>query len=339
MAETKDAPPNPVPRPDWLARHVEPPIDPDRPIIDPHHHLWDVLHPRYLAHDLLADIAASGHRVLATVFVEAGAMLRADGPPEMRPVGEMEFVNGVAAMAASGLYGPVRLCAGIVGHADLALGAGVEPVLDALERAGGGRFRGVRHNTCHDKEVRMPAPPGLLRDAGFQDGFARLQARGLSFDAWMYHPQLPDLVALMRRFPQARVVLNHIGGRIGIGRYAAAAAASVAAWREALQELAGFENLQVKLGGLGMALAGYGFHAREAPPTSAELAEAWAPAITPCIELFGADRCMFESNFPVDKAACSYGVLWNAFKRIAAPYGEAEREALFRGTAARFYRL
>ena len=338
MAEQRppDALPNPVPRPDWLARHVEPAIDPGRPVVDPHHHLWDVVHPRYLADDLLADIGGSGHRIVATVFVEARAMYREADPPELQPVGEVEFANGIAAMGASGLYGPARICAGIVGHANLALGAKVEPVLDALERAGGGRFRGIRHNSCHDPEVRTPAPPGLLNDRAFQEGFARLQARGLTFDAWMYHPQLPDLVALMRRFPQARVVLNHIGGRIGIGSYAGR---SVAGWRSALEQLAAFPNLHVKLGGLGMALAGYGFHTREAPPSSDELAAAWAPAMSTCVDLFGPGRCMFESNFPVDKAACSYGVIWNAFKKIAARYSEAERDDLFRATASRFYRL
>ncbi len=336
---TADALPNPVPRADWLARRTESAIDPGRPIVDAHHHLWDVAHPRYLGGDLLADIGASGHRVEATVFVEAAAMYREHGPAEMRPVGEVEFANGVAAMSASGLYGPARLCAGIVGHADLTLGAGVEPVLDALERAGGGRFRGIRHNSSHDPEVRRPAPPGLLRMAAFQDGFARLQARGLTFDAWMYHPQLPDLVALLDRFPEADVVLNHVGGRIGIGSYVPRAAAVQQAWHDALAQLARFPNVHVKLGGLGMALAGHGFHANVEPPSSEELAEAWGPALTHAIDLFGAQRCMFESNFPVDKASCSYGVLWNAFKRVAARYGDVDQDALFRGTAARFYRL
>ncbi len=334
-----DALPNPVPRPDWLAGHTEQAIDPDRPIIDAHHHLWDVQHPRYLADEILADIGASGHRIEATVFVEAGAMYRATGPAELRPVGEVEFANGVAAVGASGLYGPTRLCAGIVGHANLLLGAAVDPVLDALERAGGGRFRGIRHNASHDPEVRRAAPLGLLRDQAFQDGFARLQARGLTFDAWMYHPQLADLVALMRRFPQARVVLNHIGGRIGIGSYAAAGERAVDDWRRALGQLAAFPGLHVKLGGLGMALAGYGFHARLRPPSSDELAAAWQPAITAAIDTVGAERCMFESNFPVDKASCSYGVLWNAFKKIAASHAPADQDALFHGTASRFYRL
>jgi predicted TIM-barrel fold metal-dependent hydrolase len=257
----------------------------------------------------------------------------------MRPVGEVEFANGVAAMSASGLYGDTQLCAGIAAHADLTLGQRVAPVLDAMERAGGGRFRGIRHNSSHDPEVRMPAPPGLLRDAAFQDGFGRLQARGLTFDAWMYHPQLPDLVALMQRFPDATVVLNHIGGRIGIGSYADQGIHAVEAWRSALEQLAGFRNLHVKLGGLGMALAGYGFHARPEPPSSDELAAAWQPAVATCIELFGAERCMFESNFPVDLGACSYPVLWNAFKLIAKDYSAAEKTALFSGTAKRVYRL
>lgn len=334
-----DSLPNPVPRADWLARRVETAIDPERAIVDPHHHLWDVLHPRYLGDDLRADILASGHRIVATVFIEAGAMYRKDGPVEMRPVGEVEFVNGVAAMSASGHYGPAMLCAGIVGHANLALGAAVELVLDALERAGGGRFRGIRQNSSHDKEVRMPAPPGLLREPAFQEGFARLQARGLTFDAWMYHPQLPDLVALMERFPDARVVLNHIGGRIGIGSYAAQRTSVAEIWQDALAQLARFPNMHIKLGGLGMALAGYDFHNGVEPPSSDDLATAWGPALRTCMDLFGSGRCMFESNFPVDKAGCSYGVLWNAFKKIANTNSEADKDALFRGTASRFYRL
>lgn len=332
------APPNPHPRPDWLARHIEPALDPDRPIIDPHHHLWDVAHPRYLLQDIAADLDC-GHRIRATVFVEAEAMYRAGGDPALRPVGEVEFANGVAAMSASGLYGPTRICAGIVGHADLTLADGVEPVLDALLQAGGGRFRGVRHCSTHDPEVRMRWPRGLLRDPLFHTGFDRLQRRGLTFDAWMYHPQLDDLVALMQRFPEAKVVLNHMGGRIGIGRHAADGDAAVQRWRAGMQRLAAFPNLHLKLGGLGMALAGFGFHTRAEPPTSAALADAWGPWMRECIDMFGIARCMFESNFPVDKAACSYGVLWNAFKRIAAGCSPDEQHRLFFANAAGFYRL
>ncbi len=297
--------PNPQPRAEWLALRVEPAVDPDRPVVDAHHHLWDVAHPRYLMEDLLADIGGSGHRIEATVFVEAEAMYRAAGAEEMRPLGEVEFANGVAAMSASGLYGPARLCAAIVGHADLSLGARVAPVLDALARAGGGRFRGVRHNSTHDPEVRTRWPRGLLRQPAFHEGFACLQERGLTFDAWMYHSQLGDLISLMEQFPSANVVLNHVGGRIGVGRYAAEGARVADEWRRDLLRLAAFPNLRVKLGGLGMAMAGFGFHERPQPPSSDDLAEAWRPWVAACVEMFGPDRCMFESNFPVDKASCS----------------------------------
>lgn len=330
--------PNPRPRPDWLARRSEPVLEPELPIVDAHHHLWDVSHPRYLFDDLLADIG-SGHRIAATVFVEAEAMYRATGPAEMRPVGEVEFAAGVAAMSASGLYGDTRVCAAIVGHADLGLGEGVEPVLDALERAGGGRFRGVRHSFGRDPDVRMHWPEGLARRPAFREGFGRLQRRGLTFDAWMYHPQLPDLVALMQTFPEATIVVNHLGGRIAVGRHADRAEDVAEAWRRDLAALAAFPNVHVKLGGLGMALAGHGFHARPEPPSSEELAQAWGPAIATALELFGPSRCMFESNFPVDKASCSYPVLWNAFKRLSAHLPAADRAALLHDTAARFYAL
>jgi len=179
----------------------------------------------------------------------------------------------------------------------------------------------------------------MLREPGFQDGFARLQARGLTFDAWMYHPQLGDLVALLERFPDAKVVLNHVGGRIGIGRYAAEAARVADEWRAMMTRLAAFPNLHVKLGGLGMAMAGFGLHERAEPPSSDELVAAWRPYLGFCIEAFGAERCMFESNFPVDKASCGYAVLWNAFKKIAAPYDDEARERLFRGTTKEFYKI
>jgi predicted TIM-barrel fold metal-dependent hydrolase len=313
-------------------------LEPDLPIVDPHHHLWEDARPRYLLDELLADIG-SGHDVRATVFIECGAMYRADGPEALRPVGEVEFANGVAAMSASGCYGPARVCAGIVGHADLRLGEALEPVLDAMERAGGGRFRGIRQMATHDDQVRVHAFPGLLLDTRFRDGFARLQRRGHRFEAWLYHSQLPELIDLMEAFPEARVVLNHIGGRIGVGTYAAQQDAVKAAWSRDVRALARYPGLHVKLGGLGMPLCGFGFETRERPVSSAELAEAWRPWFETCIAAFGPDRCMFESNFPVDRVSCSYRTLWNAFKRIATGASVDEKAALFSDTAARFYDL
>jgi len=337
-AEPVSALPNPHPDEAWLALHQEPVIEPELPIIDAHHHLWHSPHPRYLLDDLLSDIN-TGHNIRATVFVEAKAMYRLDGVDELKCIGEVEFANGVAAMSASGIYGPARICAAIVGHADLRLGSRVEPVLEALVRAGGGRFRGVRHSAARDPEVRLQAPESLLRDPSFRAGFACLQRLGLSFDAWLYHPQLHDLVDLLKAYPTAQVVLDHMGGRIGMGSYAARQQDAIASWRRSLEALAGFPNVHVKVGGLGMALCGFAFHRRPKPPSSDDLAAAWRPHVETCIEIFRPDRCMFESNFPVDKASCSYRVLWNAFKKITTGLGQRERASLFRDTAARFYAI
>ena len=311
-------------------------LDPDLPIIDAHHHLWDDARPRYLLDEFLAD-AGSGHNIRASVFAECAAMYRADGPEPMRPVGEVEFVNGMAAMSASGLRGPTRVAAAIVGHADLRLGVALDSVLEAMQRAAGSRFRGIRQMATHDPEVRTHPSPGLFGDPAFRDGFARLQQRGLGFEAWLYHPQLPELIDLMETFPEARVVLNHVGGRIGIGRYAARQVEVRAEWARSIRALARYPGLSVKLGGLGMPLCGFGFETRREPVLSTELAAAWRPFFETCIDAFGVDRCMFESNFPVDRVSCSYRAAWNAFKRIAAGSSEAEKTALFSGTAARVY--
>ena len=330
-------------RQDWLDRLTEPIIEPDLPIIDPHHHLWDRPGWRYLLDELLAD-TSSGHNVIATVYVQARAMGRADGPEEMRPVGETEFVNGVAAMSASGIYGKTRHCAGIVGHADLTLGGRTEPVLAAHMRAGGDRFRGIRHTNAWDADasIRNPAyspPAGLLGDKSFREGFAVLGRLGLSFDAWLYHPQIGELADLARAFPEARIVLNHVGGPVGIGAYAGKHKEVFPGWAASIKALAACPNVCIKLGGLGMRLGGFGFHEQPDPPSSETLAATWRPYIETCIEAFGASRSMFESNFPVDKGSYSYPVFWNACKLLARGASAAEKAELFAGTAARFYRL
>ena len=319
------------------------PLPPDLPVVDPHHQLWDRPDWRYLLPELLADLN-SGHAIAATVFVQARAFHRAGGAEEMKPVGETEFVNGVAAMSASGRYGATRVCAGIVGHANLTLGVRVEPVLEAHLRAGGGRFRGIRHISAWDSDplTRNPAypvPAGLLADTAFRDGFAKLAAMELSFDAWLYHPQIPELTSLARAFPRARIVLDHVGGPLAIGSYANRREEIFPAWRAAIRELASCDNVHVKLGGLGMRINGFGFEAGADPPSSEELAAAWKPYIDTCIEAFGARRCMFESNFPVDKGSYGYAIGWNAFKRLAAGASAAEKADLFGGSATRFYRL
>ena len=327
----------------WLSTHVEEAIEPERPIIDPHHHLWD-RGERYLFDELRKDIN-TGHNILATVYLQCASMYRADGDPAYVSLGETEFVNGVAAMSASGTYGKLRACAGIVGHADLRmLGPGVEPVLEAHIRAGGGRFRGIRNSSVWDADssiITVPTPPprGLLADARFRQGFARLVKFGLSFDAWLYHTQIGELASLARAFPDTTIVLDHVGGPIGIGTYKGRRAEVFETWRSAIQDIARCPNVKVKLGGLGMKVMGFGFEEKERPPNSEELARAWQPYLETCIEAFGVDRAMFESNFPVDKQSCSYAVLWNAFKRFAASYSETEKHALFVGTASRVYLL
>jgi len=276
--------------------------------------------------------------------VQARAMVRASGPVELRPVGETEFVNGVAAMSASGIYSNTRHCAGIVGHADLTLGSRVEPVLMAHIRAGGDRFRGIRHITAWDADASIgnPAyspPRQLLANASFREGFAVLGRLGLSFDAWLYHPQIDELAELARAFAETKIVLNHVGGPIGIGAYAGKHREVFGLWAASIKKLAACPNVYVKLGGLGMRMGGFGFHEQSEPPSSATLADTWRPYVATCIEAFEARRCMFESNFPVDKGSYSYPVFWNACKLLAQGASLAEKADLFAGTAARFYRL
>jgi L-fuconolactonase len=327
----------------WLDRHKEPIIEPEVPIVDPHHHLWDRPGWRYLLDDLLMD-TNSGHNIVATVFIQARSMYRATGPEEMRPVGETEFANGIAAMSASGIYGKTAVCAAIVGHADLTLGARVEPVLSALVHAGGGRFRGIRHITAWDADASVLNPahspqPRLMTDTRFREGFAALHRLGLSFDAWLYHPQIAELEDLARAFPDTRIVLNHVGGPIGSGAYAGKHKQVFPGWAASIRALAACPNVYVKLGGLGMRLGGFAFHEQPEPPASATLAAAWRPYVETCIEAFGSSRAMFESNFPVDKGSYSYPVFWNACKLLAKGASEAEKADLFAGTAGRFYGL
>ncbi len=331
-------------RKEWLDRRREDPLDPALPIVDPHHHLID--RPEsgtYLMSDLLEDIG-SGHRIVATVYLEWLSMYRAGGPEEMRPVGEIEFANGVAAMSASGGYGKPRLCAGIVGHADLMLGARVAEVLEAMIAVGGGRFRGIRYIASSDPDqaqwgATFVRPQGLLLDKRVREGFAQLAPLGLSFDAWAFHPQLGDVVDLARAFPATPIVMNHVGGPIGLGRYKGKRDEVFADWSARIRELAACPNVHVKLGGLGMKMFGFDVHEGELPPSSEQLAAAWRPYVETCIAAFGPSRAMFESNFPVDKGSYGYGVFWNACKRLAHGASAAEKADLFHDTASRFYRL
>jgi predicted TIM-barrel fold metal-dependent hydrolase len=271
-------------------------------------------------------------------------MHRASGPEEFRPVGETEFVNGVAAMSASGGYGDTKICAGIVGHVDLRTGGHARDVLESHIRAGGGRFRGIRHITAYDPDPTLmnPAyspPPGLMGDATFREGFACLAPLNLTFDAWLYHPQIADVTALARAFPGTGICLNHIGGPLAIGSYASRRDEVFATWSASIRDLAALPNVVVKLGGMAMRINGWDFHEQPDPPSSETLASAWKPYVETCIEAFGADRCMFESNFPVDKGSYGYAPFWNACKILAKGASVSEKTDLFSGTAARFYRL
>ncbi|MEO6270584.1 MAG: amidohydrolase family protein [Lautropia sp.] len=332
-------------RADWLALEKEEPVlEPSLPIVDPHHHFWDRDRAggRYLLDELIAD-SGSGHNVQATVFVECRVVYREAGEELMRSLGETEFVNGIAAMSASGARGPIRAAAGIVGNVDLRFGDDVQRALDAHISAAGGRFKGIRNGSAwHPDGINATSakpPPGLLLDPDFRRGFACLKRSGLSFDAWLLHTQLSDVIDLAQQFPDTLIILDHVGGPLGIGRYLGQRDEVFADWKACITRLARCENVNVKLGGLGMHTAGFDFHSKPRPPSSLELARAWRPYIETCIEAFGAHRCMFESNFPVDKGSCSYRHLWNAFKHIAAAAGSDEKRALFSGTARRVYKL
>ncbi len=263
----------------------------------------------------------------------------------MKPVGEVEFVNGMAAMSASGLYGPTQVAAAIVGFADLRLGAVVDEVLQAQLAAGGGRFRGIRHSSAHDPDPGIVGaentnPNGnVFSDKLFREGFAQLEPLNLSFDSWLYHPQIPQLADLANSFPDTAIVLDHVGGPLGIGPYAGQREKNFETWAQNMDALAKCPNVNVKLGGLAMKLTGFGYHKLPDPPSSETLAQDWKPYLIHCIEAFGPERCMFESNFPVDKASCAYTSLWNAFKLVTRDFSPSDKAHLFHDTAARFYRI
>lgn len=344
------------------AAQAEAILEPDLPIVDPHHHLWDRravmaalpppkhgfehmlrLVPRYLLDELLADMK-SGHNVIATVYMECGAMYRARGRDELKPVGETEFVNGVAAVSASGVYGDVLACAGIVGHADCTRGGAVEEVLQAHIAAGGGRFRGIRQSASADADPKVLGPlhrqqPGLYLRKDFREGFAKLAPLGLSFDAWMLEPQLPDLIDLAKAFPETQIVLDHVGTPLGIGAYKGMRGERFSGWKANIETLAALPNVAVKVGGLAMVFPGFDSFMSDPPASSQVLAAEWKPYVETCIEAFGTDRCMFESNFPVDIGSCDYATLWNAFKVLAKGASADEKTALFSGTASRIYKL
>jgi predicted TIM-barrel fold metal-dependent hydrolase len=335
-------------------------LEPDLPIIDPHHHLWDLRallpmfpEPRHRFIEALVPVSyytfdhylaevASGHNVIASVFMECGAFYNPAYGEAKAVVGEVEYVNGVAAQSASGAYGDIRLCAGIVGHADLTLGSAAGEVLDALKAAAPGRFRGIRHQGAWDADpdVLGPpfhAPPELYRDKTFREGFAELGKRGMTFDAWILEPQVPDVTDLARAFPDQPICLDHCGTPLGCASYEGRLEERFDTWAASIRELARCENVMIKLGGLAMHNCAMPAEGPAAGYGSQALADMWRPYVETCIEAFGTKRCMFESNYPVDRWGATYPVLWNAFKRLASGASAGERADLFAGNAARFY--
>lgn len=342
-------------------------LDPDLPIVDPHHHVWMLpdamftvldaiddpdgqaiartyrLHRKYLLDELLADLN-SGHNIRATVFTEAHTMYRAKGPDAMKSVGEIEFVNGFGAMADSGIFGNIRFMAGIIGSIDPRLGDAIEPVIEAHLLAGGGRYRGIRPpGVCYEDKLEglkhVMGQPHVMQDPNFLVGAKRLAPHGLSLDLYVMCSQLPEALEVARALPDTQIILNHTGGPLGTGPYAQDRAEHFAVWRELMRQMAACENVALKVGGLGMALCGFPTTALIERAGSEALARDWAPHIEAAIELFGAARCMFESNFPIDGVTARYPSIWNAFKRVVAGYSQDEKLALFSGTATRIYRL
>jgi predicted TIM-barrel fold metal-dependent hydrolase len=322
----------------WRAQTVEAALDPELPVIDAHHHIWpEVFAPGFEAYPddaLHADVKECGHNIIATVAVEAWGSYRPDGPAELRPVGETEHAQALAARAPG-------LCAGIVAHANLLLGNAVAPVLEAHLAASPEHLRGIRHVTAWDQDMPTGylSTPGLMAQPAFRAGLRQLARHGLSFDIWAMHPQLGEVLDLVRAFPETSFILDHLGGPLGIGRFAQRRAEAFSDWRAALAPLAACENVTVKLGGLSMNSTGMDAKGLARPRSSLALAELHRDHILTAIDLFGPQRAMFESNFPVDRMSTPYGVLWNAFKRVTTCFAPADRATLFAGTARRVYRL
>ena len=341
----------------WLAKLApEEILEPGLPMIDTHHHVWDQLPAAlpqgqdapdnvYLLDEFAQDLN-SGHNTIATVYMQCHAKYRTTGPHEMRPVGETEFAAGVGAMSDRASdrenHGKTRICLGIVGAADLTLGDRVQPVLEAHVNAGQGRFRGVRASAAFDADPiigNTTNAPGMYLRADFRAGVARLTEMGLSLDAWVFHTQLAEVISLARACPATPIIMGHCGGPLGYGPYAGKSDAIFAEWKRSVTELADCPNVTMKLGGMLIRLAAFDYINRQSPPSSAELARLWGPYIETCIDAFGPGRCMFESNFPVEKMGASWNTLWNAFKRITAGASADEKTMLFSGTAQRVYRL
>lgn len=327
----------------WLDLHHEETLDPSRRIVDAHHHLWAPPRSQYLLDEFARDLNC-GHKIVATVFADCTERYRTDGPEEYRSVGETEFAVEVAETAATSSEIGTDVHAGIISRVDLLMGRAARDVLEAHIAAGKGRFKGIRFASAWDPDpsIRSTArtpPEGLLYDARVRDGAATMAELGLVLDTWLYFHQIKDVIALADAVPDLSIVLDHVGGILGSGPYKGRRDDVFASWKTDLGELAKRPNVSAKIGGLGMKLPGFGFEDRPMPPSSQDLADAWRPYVETTIATFGPERAMFESNFPVDRLSCSYHVLWNGFKRLAAHYSESEQDHLFSGTAARVYSL
>ena len=331
----------------WLSLNKEKAIEPDMPICDPHHHLWDFntyhVQKKYLLPDILKDLH-SGHNIVSTIFIECGAMYNPEYAITENVLLEAEFVNGISAMSESGLYGNTKIAAGIVGSAPLLMGKKVENILDKLIAVNPKRFKGIRSQAAMHPDGTIPAtrarpPEGVYLNESFQEGFSTLRKRNLSFEAWCYHPQIPQLVELARKFPDTVIIFNHFGGPLGIGSFINRSEEVFEFWKKHVKELAKCENVFAKLGGIAMELNGFEWHKNPIPPSSEELINKTRHFYETTLDYFGANRCMFESNFPVDKLSCSYVNLWNSFKKLTKNYSNNERTLLFHDTASKAYKL
>ena len=330
---------------EWLAQTPEETLEPEIPICDPHHHFWvarpePVHYQQYLLPELSSDVG-SGHNVKSTVFIEVRCEYRTDGPDEMKPVGEVEYIQTIADAAAAGSQGPTKAAAAIIGQADLKLGDGVRPVLEAMQAASPNRFRGVRHSVGYDESPELANRDirGALGTDGYRAGAKVLASMGFVLENSLYYHQLSELADFARAVPELPIVLNHIGGLVRVGPYANRDEEVMPEWRKGVEEVSKCPNIIMKLGGVGQLRYGYYWHDRETAIGSEELAQELGPLMEHCIQQFGPDRCMFESNFPVDKISYSYNVIYNAFKRLSKGYSPTERAAMFHDTAARVYNI
>lgn len=320
-------------------------LEPDLPILDSHYHLFDLPGNRYMLDEYLADVN-TGHNIIGSIYCETQAFSYKDGPEHMRPLGEVEFANGVAAMAASGHYGKCLVNHGIVGHANLTLGSIVGELLDRCMEVAPDRYRGIRHVAVEPPDDRaykfimtFRPPRGVLETPGFPDGLKELEKRGLIFDAAIWHPTMPRLIELIDQFPNLQFVLNHMACAVGVDMSEQEKKDLFAYWSTNIKKIAERPNVVCKTGGLGMPFWGFGFEEREDVVGSPELAEAWRPFFETAVEAFGPKRCMMESNFPPDGRSSGFVPTWNAYKILTKDYTADEKAALYSQTAAQTYRL